>query len=369
MPFPENIHFHIKPQHIDDMVQNLPIAKGNIRRSRVRIGEFKDKLLALPIEKLKKWRLKPAIQELLPYLATERSHKALHKRVLCLSIAAMDDLSVHCIVRLMYSFFDEKEFCVAAKKRMVGSLLPAWLVPLEALDGAHLPLQLAEKICGDKIPIHTALNELELPSWSPLGIECISAIPKFWSADYLQGLPAKETLNWIRHSSGSVHTRNALLKALIRRYGVSIPNPSFVQAGTPLGDLFRAAMSLWPYPGSVWEKLPQEEAKEAAKWLHNQTLLKQHLPSADASFWETYLTEIIDIIWLRSERLAVIRFESTLIIQSRTGMWCPQPESDFNLWKNRQWQVNQELPPQIHLEAMPDNLKERIDFLNAWREI
>jgi hypothetical protein len=367
MPFPENIHFHIKPQHIDDMVQKLPIPKGNIRRSRVRIGEFKDKLLALPIDKLKKWRLKPAIQELLPYLATERSHKELHKRVLSISIAAMDDLSIHCIVRLMYSFFDSREFCISAKKRLNGSQLPAWLIPLEILDGTHLPLQLAEKICANKIPIHTALTELELPSWSPLGIESISAIPKFWSADYLQELPAKETLDWIRHSSGSVHTRNALLKALIRRYGVSIPNPSFIQADTPLGDLFRAAMSLWIYPGKMWDKLPSE-AKEAAKWIHCQALLKKHLSAADASFWETYLTEIVDILWLRTERLLVIRFESTLIIQSRTGMWCHQPESDFNLWKNRLWQVNQALPPHILLEAMPDNLKERIDFLDAWRE-
>ena len=52
---------------------------------------------------------------------------------------------------------------------------PQWLAELDAL-GPKLPQLLAQQICADNTPLHEALKEYDIPSWSALGAAVYTAI-------------------------------------------------------------------------------------------------------------------------------------------------------------------------------------------------
>lgn len=364
MSFPPHLQFHVIPQTIEAATQRLPHPKGNRRRARVRIDDFRTRLLALPSNKLSQWKLKPAAQELLPYLAAERSKPELQRRVRILCLTSLPTLSLACVRRLLLSMYDDNALKSEAQKRLKDEHNPPWLTPIEHLE-QDLPNVLAQHICSSGIPIHEALQSLELPSWSALSSATLSAIPKHWSAEYLKELPAAETLNWIAHSSAPVLIRNLLLKALLRRYATCIPDPQWVQQERPLGVLIRKSMMLWPYPSAMWKKAPPD-AQRAARWVQTHNKLRQHLSTQEFEFWKQSITDITHTFWLPNDQILGICLERALILQ-HTDKWLALPCSERVKWQNRQWSSTP-LPQGVAWEAIPDSLSTRLQTLKQWSQ-
>lgn len=363
MSIPEKLHFQIVPQTIEAAASSLPAPKGNRRRARVRIDDFRDRLIDLPRNKLNQWKLKPAAQELLPYLAAEKSNPDLQERVRVLCLSSIETLSVRCIQRLVLSMYDDHEFKILAKSRLLKEENPEWLNPVEILE-QNLPNTLAEKICREFIPVHDALRTLALPSWSGLAEATLNSISKHWSADYLKSLPASETLDWIARSSAPVTIRNRLLKALLRRYATCVPSPEWIQKGRPLGELIRVAMSLWPYPSAFWKQAPPD-AEKAAKWIHHGTKLRQHLSTRESDFWSMLVEDIQCTFWLPNEQVLGICLDKILVLQ-RTGEWLLLPESERLTWQFRQWNPEADSSTELPWTSLPESLEARMQTLKNW---
>lgn len=363
MSIPAKLQFQIVPQTIEAASLSLPAPKGNRRRARVRIDDFRDRLTDLPRNKLNQWKLKPAAQELLPYLAAEKSNTDLQERVRILCVSSIDSLSVRCIHRLILSMYDDPEFKILAQTRLLEQENPEWLTPVNILE-QNVPNALAEKICRELLPIHDALRILSLPSWSALAEATLNSISKYWSAEYLKSLPASETLDWIAKSSAPVAIRNRLLKALLRRYATCIPSPQWIQKGRPLGELIQIAMTLWPYPSALWNQAPPD-AKKAAQWVYHDSKLRQHLSTEEFDFWSLLIQDIEDMFWLPNEQVLGISLDNTLVLQ-RTGEWLLLPPSKKLAWQFRQWNSESNSSPEFPWRPLPESVDSRIQTLKNW---
>ena len=363
--FPEKLIFRAVPQHIEAASLALPKPKGSKRRARVNINDFRKRLLDLPLNKLSQWKLKPAAQEYLPYMAAEKSNTKLQKRVAILCLACFDQLKPACAYRILLSMYDNAELCQKAQLHLQAHPRPLWLTDLESLS-PKLPQLLAQQICAQNIPLHEALKEYDIPSWSALGTAVYTAIPKCWNAEYLMSLPASETLNWIAQSSAPILIRSLLMKALLRRYGSCIPDAQWVHPGKPLGNLIRTAMQLWPYPSSIWKKVPEASA-QAARWIHIEQQLKQHLSSHELAFWKLAVEDIVQLIWLPRDHILLIELPQKLVLQ-RTDQWLIRPTSERQHWQARQWSPQAPLPQDAIWQDIPKTVNECMQLLQQWTE-
>lgn len=361
--FPEKLIFQAVPQHIEAASHSLPKPKGSIRRARVNIDDFRKRLLDLPIEKLGQWKLKPAAQEYLPYIAAEKSNDKLQKSVAILVLACFDQLQTNCIYRILLSMYDHPEICKLAQQRLQTEERPPWLSNLETLD-PRLPQVLAQQACDEHRPLHDLLKSFEIPSWSALGTAVYAAIPKCWNAHYLMRLPAAETLNWIAQSSGTIVIRSLLMKALLRRYGSCIPDPQWIQPGKPLGNLIRTAMRIWPYPSAIWTKMPKDAAK-AAHWISIEQQLKQHLNSHERDFWKLAIHDIRQIIWLPNDHILLFELPNLLVLQ-RTDQWLIRPKSELSQWHGRNWKHPAPLSKDLPWQDIPETVNECMTRLQQW---
>ena len=75
--FPKELHFNIHPRELQQAVELLPDIKGYVRHSASASAELKNKLLQVPVEKLRLWKMKPKMLAKLPYLVIEKENKAL----------------------------------------------------------------------------------------------------------------------------------------------------------------------------------------------------------------------------------------------------------------------------------------------------
>lgn len=332
--FPNTLHFRAVPQHIEAATLSLAKPKGSKRRARVNIDDFRKRLLELPSDKLSQWKLKPAAQEYLPYMAAEKSNTKLQDRVATLCLSCFEQLQPKCAFRILLSMYDNDEICHKAKALLKDKPRPEWLRDLDTL-GPKLPHHLAQLSCENMTPLHEVLRVLEIPSWSALGTAVYEAIPKHWSAEYIMELPASETLDWIGQSSAPVSLRNGLMKALMRRYGSCIPHPQWVQSGKPLGNLIRTAMRIWPHPSAVWKTVPPDAAR-AAHWIEIEQQLKQHLSSHELEFWKQTIEDIVHLMWLPQDHILLIELPQLLVLQ-RTDQWLIRPKSEIQYWQSRQW--------------------------------
>ena len=83
--FPKELRFSIHPRELQSAVELLPDPKGKSRSSSSASTELKNKLLQVPVEKLRLWKMKPKMLAMLPYLVVEKDNAALQKRILTIS--------------------------------------------------------------------------------------------------------------------------------------------------------------------------------------------------------------------------------------------------------------------------------------------
>ena len=361
--FPEKLHFRAVPHHIEAASLQLPKPKGSRRRARVNINDFRKRLIELPTDKLSQWKLKPAAQEYLPYVAAEKSNASLQRRVAILCLACFEQLQPNCAVRILLSMYDNPEICAKAQSHLKAHPRPKWLADIDALS-PKLPDLLAQFICENKTPLHNALSELEIPSWSALGTAVYDAIPKHWDAEYIMELPASETLDWIGHSSAPITLRQSLMKALLRRYGSCIPQTQWIQSGKPLGNLIQTAMRIWPYPSALWKNVPKDAAR-AAHWIFIEQQLKQHLSNHELAFWRQAIEHIVEIVWLSQDQILLIELPQKVILQRR-DQWLIQPKSALLMWKQRQWSSQDVSLEHQAWQEIPKTVNECMVFLKDW---
>ena len=72
---PVEPHFHIQPMVLQQAVEDLPPSKGKAQKPKNILDGVRNRILDLPIENLKKAKMKQPMLEKLPQLAAEQSNK------------------------------------------------------------------------------------------------------------------------------------------------------------------------------------------------------------------------------------------------------------------------------------------------------
>ena len=181
-------------------------------------------------------------------------------------------------------------------------------------------------------------------------------------------LPASETLNWIAQSSAPILIRSLLMKALLRRYGSCIPDAQWVHSGKPLGNLIRTAMRLWPYPSTIWKKVPEASA-QAARWIHIEQQLKQHLSSHELAFWKLAVENIVQVIWLSRDHILLIELPQNWCCSAQISGSFDRYLNDNTGWRdNGPIRAPPPLPQDEAWQEIPKTVNECMQLLQEWTE-
>lgn len=290
-----------RPTHLLAAVESLPVLKGTLPSGVLRIQEQRERLLAIPADKVERYRINPRALEILPALATMRRDTELRERVIALAAAQASQMLWPTIARLMPWIYESavfrKRVYSRARREVPRAPLPMWLVAhwREAL-GRDDPATLLAHSARHTEPVLARLpGYLQLPVGSPLADRVLSVALADRGDDWLDSQPYTETLRFIESSSASPTTRAALLRRILTRYGVQPRTPS---ALTPAHEeLFAVADQLLQgsaldRPGA-WRGVPAA-AHRVARWSGLLRALQSGFGTTDprVTSWRRWLRHI-----------------------------------------------------------------------------
>jgi hypothetical protein len=253
-----------RPITLTDAAEGMPLPKGDVPTEPLRIAAQRDRLLAIPVAELARYRINARALVILPVLAIETTNSPLRKRVIALSIAQAEQLTWPTLARLLPWIYMEDDFRrkihARAQKSPPPSDAPLWLrAHWRAVLGREGPAAaLAEAGLTNEPTLAGLLNHLRLPVGTPLSAAVLRAVLHSRDDAWLCGQPFTETLRFIESSGADPSARIPLIRRILSRYASRIRDPGQLEgAMLELMLLARQQLSGWPRPHSgAWHGLP-----------------------------------------------------------------------------------------------------------------
>lgn len=297
-----------RPSRLLATAETLPELKGRLPDTPLRIAEQRERLLAIPADKVERYRINPrALDQILPALATLRRDRPLRARVIALSAAQADQMAWSTIARLIPWIYEadafRKRVHSRARRAPPQAPLPRWLVAhwKEALGREAPARQLALAARAREPVLARLLPSLQLPPGSPLAAEVLRVALADRDGVWLDTQPYTETLRFIEQGGAPVGPRAELLRRVLARYGGLARTPA--ELSPPMEELFAVAHHLlqgWPTqrPG-LWRSVPASTLR-AARWCARLKELRDGFGEADprVGAWRPWLRHIqrVDLV-------------------------------------------------------------------------
>ncbi len=252
------------PATLTAAVAALAPPKGDASTEAPRVAAQRERLLAIPVAELARYRINARALEILPVLAIEVHSPELRERVIALSIAQAEQLSWPLLARLLpwiYMIDDFRRLIHArARRSPPPATAPRWLAEhwQEALGRESPAAALAEAGLAAQPTLARLLRHLQLPIDTPLATSVLSAIVHSRDDAWLSGQPYTETLRFIESSGADPAVLVPLTRRILARYAGRIRDPGELR-GAPLELMLLARRRLlgWPRPRSgMWHGLP-----------------------------------------------------------------------------------------------------------------
>jgi hypothetical protein len=320
---PEELDFSVRPRYLLQAVEGLPAPKGRRKKGRLKVHELRDKLMEVPVKNLSKWKMKASAQEALPYLAAEQGNPDLQKRVAALSLAALPDMRLSLLARLLPFLVFDASVRRAALKRFRGSPpkepLPAWLVGhwKDALSSDTPALHLAKSVYRSRLSIAGVLQAIGLPASTPLGERFMHRYYAMLTDRDLKSQPFMETVEMIRSSGLPAEIRHGMLRWMLNSY---VGGPRGTAASGAASWLLDVAVGEWgSHKRSAWNGLPSEVLRAAREaWIRKELcrLLGERDPLRRSDWWMCRLHQIKDVTTHPPSGLVAIDLGALLAVES-----------------------------------------------------
>lgn len=353
--FPKELHFTIYPRELQSAVELLPEPKGQVRGSGSASVELKNKLLQVPVEKLKLWKMKPKMLSKLPYLVVEKENKALQERILAISVASMENCSEETLVLLVGYLYQKKEFVQAMNARFVKTppQKNLWLGKYYKAFRSEKPASNLAKFLLTETDNITDLDLLlKISSSSPLFEMVYMHYAKEYDWEKITQISFASVLDFLERGA-PLKVKQKLLLELLKEYCVQEFSISVLRVGSPLRVLLQQTLSLFgAFANPIWKSIP--EAQRLAKILFLEKKLEAYLGFGDSfsrlRWWKRWIESIDEIIVHRPSSLICLYLKDFVIVESlAVAQWLYIYErQDFmiqvqpKLWDSSPFQISLE---------------------------
>lgn len=319
--FPKELRFNIHPRELQSAVELLPDLKGQARLSVSASEELKNKLLQVPIEKLKLWKMKPKMLSKLPYLIVGEQNKDLQERILAISIASMENCTEDILVLLLSHLYQEKDFIQAMNARFV-KVPPQknlWLKKYYKAFRSKKPASHLAEMLQSETDVITQLNQLlRIPSFSPL----FEAIYMHYAKDYdwktIKKMAFPSLLSFL-NGGAPLKVKQKVLFEVLKEYCNQEYSISVLQIGSPLRVLIEKTLPIFgSFSNPMWKSLP--EVKKLAKILFLENKLEKYFGFGDSfsrlRWWRRWIQSVDEIIIHRPSSLICLYLKDFIIVES-----------------------------------------------------
>ena len=358
---PSEPYFHIQPTSLLQAVDNLPETKGIDRRNTNVLDKVRQRILDVPIESLKKAKMKQPMLEKLPQLAGEQSHQELQERILYIVQRNMPAMRPGVLFRMLPYIIENKKCRKQLKqlfsKRKMPVQAPRWIRDYhqKILQPAAPITALLSILEDNQVFLFDTLEFLEIPMYTPLASQILHRYFASLSQEKLKKQPFAETLRFIE-SNIELDICQGLLRWMLHRYGKFIQSPFDLHYDEPLTPMYIQAVKLWGAPPSTgWLDFPTEIQRVGTWiWLRReiQRLFGEH--DARTTFWLQHIEQITSISsHLPSGVIAVQHVNGIVIEWDTKPRECWIFESQFWVdWLELKWKPGQIRIPEPHKKIM-----------------
>ncbi|MBM76524.1 MAG: hypothetical protein CMK59_14045 [Proteobacteria bacterium] len=364
---PEEPLFQARPTRLMEAVSELPESKGPAPQPRRKIQNLRQKLLQIPIEKLKKWKLKPSMLVHLPLLASETQNTELSERVLVLSIGNIGVFKPQTIAELLHFYLEHAVFRKTVlrlfRKRSVPPKMPFWIKEYwEPVFSSERPVEkLVQMLKKEGLLLHLVLSRSEIPATAPLANKLMFQYFAAMSQAELKEQPFVPTLNLLQKNMFP-DLGQGLLRWMLHRYGETIDSPIHLTQEEPLVPLYELAVFYWGSTDrSGWSDF-SPIIKRVGRWVWVKKELRRIFgQDIRSEWWNQYLRDIQNISCHRPSGTVAIDLGHWVALEFlATPHRCSlYRASDFRAkWSLLRWKRTQlHLPPAQH----------EIDRLSNWK--
>ena len=295
---PEEPLFQARPTRLMEAVSELPEAKGPPPQPRKKLQDLRSKLLELPVEKLKKWKLKPSMLVHLPLLASEHHNEDLVQRVVVLSVGNIGVMKPQTIAELLNFFLEEPLFRKTTlrlfRMRSVPPKMPSWITEhWEQVFSADRPIEkLAQLLKKQKTPLYLVLKQSGIPTASPLASKLMFQYFAALSQAELKDQPFVPTLAFLKRNTFP-QLGQGLLRWMLHRYGERIESPAQLTNDEPAFPLYELAVFYWGSSDrSGWSDF-STSVKTVGQWVWVKRELRRIFgQDVRCEWWMQYVREI-----------------------------------------------------------------------------
>ena len=364
-----------RPSALEAAVAAMRPPKGESRPESLRIDAQRERLLAIPVTELARYRINARALEILPVLAGEVHNQPLRDRVIALSIAQAEQLSWPQLARLLPWIYMVDDFRRTISRRAGAKPppddAPRWLrVHWRTALGREAPGEaLAEAGLLDEPILARLLAHLQLPIGTPLAEAVLGAVVCSRDDGWLSAQPYTETLRFIESGGAAPSIRTAMLRRILIRYAARVRDPSELTGATlELMLLAREQLLGWPRPhAGLWHGLPASVLL-VGRWCQRRDALIDAFGHEDfrVSSWSRWLRYIERVEQAGAvvgvalgARIFAERADSPTICR----VYSPTTWADF---VRRQADADRLLPPprpEVRLPASPEQRAEIDRFI------
>ena len=363
---PEEPLFQVRPTRLMEAVSELPEAKGPLPQHRKKLQELRAKLLQLPVEKLKKWKLKPSMLVLLPLLAAERSNEELKQRVLVLSVGNVGVLKPQTISELLNFYLEDaplrKTVLRLFRMRSIPPKMPSWIVEYwEPVLSSERPVEkLAQLLKKHKVPLHLVLERAGIPTTAPLANKLMFQYFAALSQRELKELPFVPTLELLKKNTFP-ELAQGLLRWMLHRYGERIESPVQITAEEPCVPLYELAVFYWGSTDrSGWSDF-SSSIKQIGQWVWIKKELRRIFgQDVRCEWWGQYLRDIQYVSCHRSSGTVAIDLGRWIALEflATPGRCLLYPAATFRAeWSLLRWRRTQ-----LHLPKAEHEIARETDW-------
>ena len=319
--FPKELHFNIHPRELQQAVELLPEPKGYVRHSESASTELKNKLLQVPVEKLRLWKMKPKMLAKLPYLVIEKENKALQERVLAIAVVSMENCSEETLLQLLGYLYGKKEFIQAMNARFIKSppKKNSWLQVYYKLFRSEMPVStLAEFLLKEVKDITQLDSALKISMTSPLFEMVCMHYAKDYNWKRIKGLSFDAVQKFLERGF-PLQVKRKLLLELLKEYCNGEYPITVLKHGSAMRELAQYSIRLFGgFNNPIWRLVPK--AKRLAQILSLEKTLETYLGFGDSfsrlRWWRRWIESIDEIIVHRPSSLICFYVGDVVIVES-----------------------------------------------------
>lgn len=353
--FPKELHFNIYPRELQQAVELLAEPKGYVRHSTSTFSELKNKLLQVPVEKLRLWKMKPKMLAKLPYLVIEEKDEELQERILAIAVASMENCSEDTLLQLLGYLYRNKEFIQAMNARFIKAppTKNIWLQTYYKLFRSETPASnLAEFLLKEVKDITQLDLVLKISPTSPLFEMVCMHYAKDYSWKHIKELPFPSVQRFLERGL-PLKVKQKLLLELLKEYCTGEYPITVLKNGSVMRELAEYSLRLFGgFNKPIWSLVPK--AKRLAQIISFEKTLEVYLGFGDSfsrlRWWRRWIESIDEIIVHRPSSLICFYIREFVIVESlAVAQWLYiYDRKDFmaqiqpKLWNSSPFQIDLE---------------------------